>query len=94
MRLTDNEKKKKHPMYVGCFFAMQIFLQNTDSLHGAAGFAALVGDVGFDERMCFAVSHDREEKHLIGVVKAKAIIGHGIASIGGFHLIAAEFLTV
>ncbi len=47
----------------------------------------------YDERMCFAVSHDREEKHLIGVVKAKAIIGHGIAAVGGFHLIAAEFLT-
>ena len=34
----------------------------------------------------------RQQKHLVGIVKA--IVGHGVAAIGGFRLVAGKFLPV
>ena len=38
--------------------------------------------------------HDGQKKHLVRIVTAETVVGHGIATIGGFHLIAAKFLAV
>ena len=37
--------------------------------------------------------HDRQKEHFIRVVKPEAVIGHRIAAVGGFHLIAGKFLS-